>query len=49
MSYLDSINVATQRALDADFPEELLPLVIISEVAQLNALSFEAMSHAEWH
>lgn len=48
MSYLDFIPTATQRALDADFPPELLPLVIISEATQLNALSFGAMGRADW-
>lgn len=44
------IYQATQRALDwDDLPEDLLPLVIVSEVAHLKALDSEAMGHRPWH
>jgi hypothetical protein len=50
MTYLDSIAVATQRALDLnDLPEDLLPLVIVSEAAQLSADEAESMGYAAWH
>lgn len=50
MTYLDSIAAAAQRALDwHDLPEDLLPLVIVSEAAYLNATDSEAMGHAAWH
>jgi hypothetical protein len=50
MTYLDSIGAAMQRALDwDDIPEDLLPLVIISEVAHLSATDSDAMGHPAWH
>jgi hypothetical protein len=50
MTYLDSIAVATQRALDwSDLPEDLLPLVIVSEAAQLSVADSESMGYAVWH
>ncbi len=50
MTYLDSISTAMQRALDwDDLPEDLLPLVIISEVGHLKGLESEAMGGATWH
>lgn len=50
MTYLDSISTAMQRALDwDDLPEDLLPLVIFSEVAHLKGLDSEAMGGSTWH
>ena len=50
MTYLDSISTAMQRALDwDDIPEDLLPLVIVSEAAQLSAIDSDAMGSATWH
>lgn len=50
MTYFDSLAVATQRALDwDDLPEDLLPLVIVSEAARLSAPDADAMGHASWH
>ena len=50
MTYLDSISVATQRALDwNDLPADLLPLVIMSEAVQLSAADAESMAYAAWH
>lgn len=50
MTYHDSIAVATQRALDwDDLPEDLLPLVIVSEAAHLSASDSESMGYAAWH
>lgn len=44
------IRTATLRALDwDDLPDQLLPLVIVSEVAQLSGLENEAMGHSAWH
>lgn len=41
---------AAQRALDMDgLPDDLLPLVIVSEVAHLSGLDSEAMGAAVWH
>ncbi len=41
---------ATQRALDWDgLPDELLPIVITSEVAHLGALDSDSMGHSVWH
>ena len=49
-SYLDSIAIATQRALDwDDLPEQLLPLVIVSEAAYLSATETGTMGHSAWH
>lgn len=50
MTYLDSISTAMQRALDwDDLPEDLLPLVIISEVAHLSATDYDTMGGSAWH
>ena len=50
MTYLDSISTAMQRALDwDDIPEDLLPLVIVSEAAHLSANDSDAMGQATWH
>ncbi len=50
MTYLDSISTAMQRALDwDDIPEDLLPLVIVSEASQLSAIDSDAMGSATWH
>ncbi len=50
MTYLDSISTAMQRALDwDDVPEDLLPLVIVSEAAHLSATDSDAMGYATWH
>lgn len=50
MTFQDSISTAVQRALDwDDLPEDLLPLVIVSEVAHLSATDSDAMGHATWH
>lgn len=41
---------AAQRALDMDgLPDDLLPLVIVSEVAHLSGLDSEAMGSSVWH
>lgn len=50
MTYLDSISTAVQRALDwDDIPEDLLPLVIVSEAAHLSVTDSDAMGRAAWH
>ena len=50
MTYLDSITTAIQRVLDwDDIPEELLPLMIVSEASNLSATEMDAMSHTAWH
>ncbi len=50
MTYLDSIGTAVQRALDwEDIPEDLLPLVIVTEASHLSATDSDAMGHATWH
>lgn len=50
MTYLDSISTAMQRALDwDDLPEDLFPLVIVSEVAHLSANDSDTMGGATWH
>lgn len=47
MTYFDSLSLATQNALDwFDVPQELLPLVITSEAAHLNALESDCLGHA---
>lgn len=50
MTYLDSISAAVQRVLDwDDIPEDLLPLMIVSEASHLSATESDAMGHATWH
>jgi hypothetical protein len=50
MTFQDSISTAVQRALDwDDIPEDLLPLVIVSEAAHLSATDSDTMGHATWH
>ena len=41
---------AAQRALDMDgLPDDLLPLVIVSEVARLSPISDDLSGHGVWH
>jgi hypothetical protein len=50
MTYLDSITTAVQRVLDwDDTPEDLLPLLIVSEASYLSVTDSDAMGHASWH
>lgn len=50
MNYLDSVSTALERVLDwGDLPEDLLPLVIMSEASHLCATDSDAMGHASWH
>ena len=50
MTYTDSLSLATQRALDwDDLPQDLLPLVIVSEAAQLSALDSDALGCTHLH
>jgi hypothetical protein len=50
MTYLDSITTAMQRVLDwDDIPEDLLPLMIVSEASNLRVTDLDAMDHASWH
>lgn len=50
MTYLDSIGAAMQRALDwDDLPEDLFPLIVVSEAANLCANDSDAMGHPAWH
>lgn len=50
MTYLDSITTAMQRVLDwDDIPEELLPLMIVSEASHLSATEMDTISHTSWH
>lgn len=50
MTYLDSIGSAMQRVLDwVDIPEDLLPLMIVSEASHLSATDSDAMGYAIWH
>lgn len=44
MTYTDSLSLATQRALDwDDLPQDLLPLVIVSEAAQPQRPGFRCL------
>ena len=50
MTYLDSISTAMQRALDwDDIPEDLLPLMIVSEASHLSATDSDTVGYATWH
>ena len=50
MTYTDSLSLATQRALDRDdLPQDLLPLVLVSEAAHLSALDSDALSCTHLH
>lgn len=50
MNYLDSLCLATQRALDwDDLPQELLPLVIVSEAAHLSTLDSDVLGCLPLH
>jgi hypothetical protein len=50
MNYLDSISTVMQRVLDwDDVPEDLLPLMIVSEASHLSAIDSDAMGSATWH
>lgn len=50
MTFYDCITMAAQRALDwSDLPENLLPLVIVSEAEQLAPSDAEAPVGAAWH
>lgn len=50
MTFNDSISTAVQRALDwGDIPEDLLPLVILSEASHLSATDSDAMGRTTWH
>ncbi len=50
MTYLDSISTAMQRVLDwDDIPEDLLPLMIVSEASHLSANEMDSMGYALWH
>ncbi|WIT12910.1 hypothetical protein PFX98_04690 [Paucibacter sediminis] len=48
MNYLDCITFAAQHAQDWDLPNDLLPLVIISEAALLSGHEAGHMGHAPW-
>lgn len=50
MNYLDSISTVMQRVLDwDDVPEDLLPLMIVSEASHLSAIDSDAMGSSTWH
>jgi hypothetical protein len=50
MTYHESISTAMQRALDwDDLPEDLFPLIVVSEAANLCATDSDAMGHPAWH
>lgn len=50
MTYLDSIGTALENVLDwSDIPEDLLPLMIVSEASHLSATDSDAMGYATWH
>ena len=50
MTYLDSIGTAMQRALDwDDLPEDLFPLIVVSEAANLCATDSDVMGGSTWH
>jgi hypothetical protein len=50
MTYLDSISTALEHVLDwNDIPEDLLPLMIVSEASHLSATDSDAMGQATWH
>jgi hypothetical protein len=50
MTYLDSISTALEHVLDwGDIPEDLLPIMIVSEVAHLSATDSDAMGQPAWH
>ncbi len=50
MTYLDCIGTALQHVLDwDDVPEDLWPLVILSEASHLSATDSDAMGSAAWH
>ena len=48
MSYLDCITFAVQHAQDCDLPDELLPLIIISEANLLSGHEAGHRGHAAW-
>lgn len=48
MDFIDCITFATQRALDADLPPELLPLVITSQASLLSGRQAEHRGHSLW-
>jgi hypothetical protein len=47
-SYIDSIAMATQSAMDWDLPAHLLPLTIANEAALLAGLESDRMGSAAW-
>ena len=50
MTYTDSFALATQRALDwDDLPQDLLPLVIVSQAAHLSALDSDVLGCTPLH
>lgn len=50
MTYFDSIGTALEHVLDwDDIPEDLLPLMIVTEASHLSATDSDAMGHATWH
>jgi len=50
MTYLDCIGTALQHVLDwDDVPENLLPLMLLSEASHLSATDSDAMGRTTWH
>ena len=49
MTYLDSITLATSHVLDWDLPDELLPLTITNEAAQLTRLGTDDLGTPAWN
>ncbi len=50
MNYHEIISTAMQRALDwDDLPEDLFPLIVVSEAANLCAMDFDVMGGSTWH
>lgn len=49
MNYLDSICNAAQQAMSwEDVPEDLLPLLIISEASILSVMESDQIRYAPW-
>lgn len=49
-SYFDAISIATHHALESDWdmPQELLPLIIVSEASMLAGFDSDTLGHSAW-
>ena len=48
-AYLDSITLPLATLLDWDLPDELLPLIITNEAAQLAGLDSDRLGAPAWN